>query len=376
MKPVELERFWHDNAIAIRDPFGEAIPQFPMAIGMGYFAMFAELGIPQDMKRLEEDYAFACACAKAYNDRAEAIVGHRLLNEQQYDPTRRFPHVKEVGELFGCRRVWQSESYWLLEAARTPQQLETLLDQVDRMNVADHMLPSEWDEACARIERRHGLRPVLGKHLRGPVTLAMSIYGVENLIFLIMDEPDLAARFRDTILRVVLDYFTICDRISGDQAKPGFSFADDNCAMLTPEMYAFFGQPILKAVFDRFAPNPRDRRFQHSDSDMAHLLPLLAETGLTAVNFGPNLRFSEIRTHMPNAVVIGTLAPFTFMRNNVEQIAAEVRRDMEEAQTTRGLVIGTAGSVNDGTRLTSLRAVMHTVQCDGRLQPLEASTWQ
>ena len=28
----------------------------------------------------------------------------------------------------------------------------------------------------------------------------------------------------------------------------GFGFADDNCALLTPQMYEFFGYPILNAI--------------------------------------------------------------------------------------------------------------------------------
>ena len=62
----------------------------------------------------------------------------------------------------------------------------------------------------------------------------------------------------------------------------------------------------------------------------------------------------------------GTLAPFTFMRNDEDAIIAEVRRDMDEARPTRGLVIETAGSVNDGSLLSSMRTVMWTIQFYGR----------
>jgi uroporphyrinogen decarboxylase len=95
---------------------------------------------------------------------------------------------------------------------------------------------------------------------------------------------------------------------------------------------------------------------------MGHLLAPLASTGLNGANFGPNIRFAAIRAAMPRAVVHGTLAPFTLMRNREDAIVAEVRRDLEEAAATRGLVVTTAGSVNDGTRLTSVRAVMHAIQ--------------
>ena len=85
------------------------------------------------------------------------------------------------------------------------------------------------------------------------------------------------------------------------------------------------------------------------------------------VNFGPKVRFEQIRRHLPRAVVHGTLAPFTFMRNDEAAIIAEVRRDMDEARDTLGLIVDTAGSINDGSLLSSMRLLMWTIQSYGRL---------
>jgi uroporphyrinogen decarboxylase len=372
LAPVDLDRFWADNDAALRDPFSPAILQFPMGIAMGYEAIFSELGHPFNVRRLEEDYAFARSAARAYNDKAERIVGRRLLDETAFDPTRRFPKAKGLEEVFGCRNVWESESWWALPAAGTPKELESLLDRVERLDLEAEMFPPDWEAACRRICEQHGLRPFLKLDLRGPVTLATSVYGVENLVYLLNDAPELALRFRDVIQRTAIAYYRICRRVS-DPARvtPGFSFRDDNCQMLTPDGYEQFGLPILRAVFAEFAPGPDDRRYQHSDSDMGHLLEPLSRAGLNVVNFGPKVRFERIRRHLPRAVVHGTLAPFTFMRNDEAAIIAEVRRDMAEARLTLGLVVDTAGSVNDGSRLSSLRVVMGTIQAYGRLAGLQ-----
>ena len=370
LPPVDLDRFWADNDAAIRTPFCPGIPQFPMGIVMGYEAIFSELGLPFNLRRLEDDYAFARSAARAYNDKAERIVGRRLLDETAFDPSRRFPKVKPLEEIFGCRNVWESESWCALPAASTPQALEKLLERVERLDLQAEMFPPDWEPVCRRIHEQHGLRPFLKLDLRGPVTLATSVYGVENLVYLLTDAPQLALRFRDVIQRTTIEYYRICRRVSDPlRLTAGFSFRDDNCQMLTPGMYEQFGLPILRAVFAEFAPAPDDRRYQHSDSDMGHLLDPLSRAGLNVVNFGPKVRFERIRRHLPRAVVHGTLAPFTFMRNDEAAIIAEVRRDLDEARSTLGLVVDTAGSINDGSLLSSLRVVMWTIQTCGRLQP-------
>jgi uroporphyrinogen decarboxylase len=101
---------------------------------------------------------------------------------------------------------------------------------------------------------------------------------------------------------------------------------------------------------------------------MGHLIPLLADFNLTGCNFGPTVTVQEIRKYMPKTRIDGQLAPFTFMRNNEDAIIAEVKRDCEAAKENdlRGLNLTTAGSINNGSLLTSMRAVMAAIQNYGR----------
>ncbi len=71
---------------------------------------------------------------------------------------------------------------------------------------------------------------------------------------------------------------------------------------------------------------------------------------------------------MPNTRIDGQLAPFTFMNNDEEQIIAEVKRDSEMARENdiRGVNFTTAGSINNGSLLTSMRTVMAAIQNYGR----------
>ena len=101
---------------------------------------------------------------------------------------------------------------------------------------------------------------------------------------------------------------------------------------------------------------------------MGHLLPILARLNLSGCNFGPTLTVREIRRYMPHTRIDGQLAPFTFMKNDEQAIIAEVKRDCEMAKENdlRGVNISTAGSINNGSLLTSMRAVMYAIQQYGR----------
>ncbi len=370
--PVDLERFWEDDAASQGKWFSTDKPQVPLGIRMPATCVWDELGLPMPEgadTEIQNPYDVPLDLRKRYNERAVAIVGRPMLPEDDPPPPdSRFPPVKSITDIFEAPVIHTGGADWVMPAATTPSELEALLDRVEKRDLRAFLFPPNWDAEVRRIYERYGKRPRLGGGIRGPVTAAMSIYGVENLIFLIRDAPSLAARFRDLLADKIIQMTELFYEASGTPDRRGFGFNDDNCAMLNPEMYAFFGQPILRRVFERFAPDPGDTRYQHSDSAMTHLLPLLNEVGVNHGNFGPAVRVQDIRRAMPRCVIHGQLAPWTFARGTDEEIAAEVKRDIEAVAADGGLIIATAGSINPGSRLSGLRAVMSTIQRYGRYQ--------
>ncbi len=372
MLNLDIEQFWKDDKLAHEDNcFSNDAPQAALGVRMSDTCVFAELGetgklwLPLDRERRME-------LNKRYNDKAEKIVGKRFLGEYYPADDEKYPAILSIGEVFGGRNMTHEHSVWLESSINTPEKLEKQLDKVDSMDIRDFILPDNWYSEKKRINEKYGTRPIQVRSVRGPVTLATSIYGVENLIFLILDAPELAERFSKTIARVIIKITETMDEECGftpENAPNGFRFYDDDCNLMTPEMYNLFGYPVLKEVFAYTDRNPdfhKHKRYQHSDSAMTHLLPQLADFNLTGCNFGPTVTVEEIRKHMPNTRIDGQLAPFTLMSNNEEDIIAEVKRDCEMAKDTKGLNIATAGSVNNGSMLTSYRTVMAAIQNYGR----------
>ncbi len=370
MLDLDVEQFWKDEETAHQENcFSKQSKQVALGIRMSDECVFAELGeegspwgyTPPE-RRIELN--------KRYNDKAEKIVGRRLLREEPPQKIS-FPPFKQIGEVFGGTYFFDGNTTWLRGSCSTPKELEAMLDRVDRMDFRSFVLPAGWDQEVKRIYETTGMRPPQFSAIRGPVTLAGSVYGVENLLFLYYDAPELFLRFSQTICRVVLEYVDLFRKEAGcaDSGwQHGFTFSDDDCQLMTPEMYEQFGYPILKKVFAYTAPLPQDNRYQHSDSAMEHLLPTLARLHLTGCNFGPTLTVRNIRRHMPDTRIDGQLAPFTFMNNDEKAIVAEVRRDCEMAKENdaRGLNLSTAGSINNGSLLTSMRTVMAAIQNYGR----------
>jgi len=367
MSDLNLEKFWRDDEIAHKENCFYKGDQVALGIRMSDECVFAELGeegepwgyTPRE-RRIELN--------KRYNDKAEKIVGKRLLREEFAPYDSHFPYVKRIGEVFGSRYIMHYGSEWLQESIEDAEHLEKVLDRVEKMDLRAFMLPENWEAEKKRIYETYGYRPSPVHHVRGPVTLACSLMGTTEFLYFLLDEDELAERFSNTIADVIIKMAEIMDEEAGlsEEETHGFSFADDNCCLLSPELYEKFGYPILKKVFARFSPNPSDKRYQHSDSAMEHLLPILGRVNLNGVNFGPTVLVPEIRKYLPNARIDGCIAPFTFMRNDREELIRETLRDIEDGFKYGGVNISTAGSINNGSSLESMRLIMETIQNNRR----------
>ena len=378
---LDSDQFWKDDELAHKENcFSKEAPQVALGIRMSDECVFAELGEegePWGYTPRERRYELNCR----YNEKAQKIVGRPLLQENKPLPPEKQPKVtipqyRMIGEVFGGEYVFNGQTTWLHGTVKEPEELKKLLASVrvmanDPEAFRKFVLPKDWDERCKAAYELYGQRPSQFKAVRGPVTLATSVFGIEELTYLYYDDEELFSEFFDVIGDVILAYIKLFITESGNTYETfqhRFRFFDDDCYLLTPDMYRASGYPVLKRVFDFACPNPEDFRYQHSDSAMGHLLPLLADFNLTACNFGPTLTVQEIRKHMPHTQIEGQLAPFTFMKNVESDIIAEVKRDCEAAKENdaRGLNLATAGSINNGSLLTSMRCVMAAIQKYGR----------
>jgi len=124
MAPVDLDRFWADQEIARKDPWAEDCPQVPLGVMMGSYCVFDELGVEEDYYRLAHDKEYTLDLHRRYNDKAEQIVGRRLLSEARPgDPEKQYPPVKALHEIFEAENRWHSESYWLMPSAHNEEEL-------------------------------------------------------------------------------------------------------------------------------------------------------------------------------------------------------------------------------------------------------------
>lgn len=133
--------------------------------------------------------------------------------------------------------------------------------------------------------------------------------------------------------------------------------------MLSPQLYREFIMDAEKQLYEKFSPNPRNRRFYHADYHMLHHLDTFQEMGVNEVNIDPYITASQILAKLPEAVVYGQIPPTkVLLYGTLEEVVACARRDIEQAGDGKHLVLSTAGSINPGTSFINLKAICYAVE--------------
>jgi uroporphyrinogen decarboxylase len=358
--PIQLEpkAFWAENDLCRGKPFHTDKPRVPLSLPVDDHWLIQEMGVPSTL-RYYRDAEYRVTVNRQCNDRCEQAIGLRPFHE-----TLQPRPILRIEEVFGSHlKLTEGGTPWLEPAVQSIADLRDLcarLERLDDRGLRDLMF-STGGTITPQPLNPDGSKKIHGAGSRGPATIGTSVCGTMDLMYWLVDCPVEIGRFYELLADVLVRYQRIVAGESNVTFR-GYGWLDDNCCLFSPGLYEQFCYPVLRKVFDEFAPMPEDNRYQHSDSEMRHLLPILSRLNFHGVNFGPTLPAEVIRAAMPRTEIHGQLAPMTLRNGTFDDVMAEVKRDFAVVGADGGLLLTTAGSVSAGTKLERLRELMWAVQ--------------
>jgi uroporphyrinogen decarboxylase len=354
MNLKECQAFWELNQYCENRSFSTNKRHAPLSLA--FDDHFLSGLFPLNIERYHTEAKYRQKIHKEANMIFRKELGRSFLPERELNvrPLR-------IEEIFEARMVYSGSSAWLECDIHSPDDLRRLMDRVRSLKLEDIILPEEWESEVHDYQVLTGYAVHWGTGGRGPATVGTSVMGTMNLCYWIMDEPELMLEFYSLLADIYVQYAAIL-REATHTYDEGWWITDDNSCLFPPEQYELFCAPVLRKLFDNFADSPWVSRFQHSDSAMGHLMPILNDLGINGVNLGPSLHPAEIRAAFPNATIHGQLPPLILRDGSTEDIEKYVIRDFEAAGKEGRMVCTTAGSVDEGTPFENIRAYMSAVE--------------
>jgi len=358
-RDLDVEAFWEENALC--QAFTTDKPCCSLSFSPDDHWVFEFMDIPSTL-RYYRDHAYRNELHKQVNEVTAKYVGQTFFDEDTWEH-----QPKRIENLFRCEFSYKEGSTpWLTPVTDDPDEFARVLDQAERTDLRMWSFPEEYLGEWERCKAEGKPLPRLGTGSRGPATIMTSVIEPTTLLLWLYDYPDLVARFRDVLAEKMVEFNHILREFSGND-QPGWWITDDNCALFSPALYRKYCFPVLEKVLNAMAPGDA-RRYQHSDSAMAHLLDQQYELGIREVNYGPEVDVGLIREKMPDAYIHGQMPPLLLRNGSPEDIRQRVIDDFEKAGATGGLNVTTAGSLAAGTGVGRMRWLMWVVQNECRYQ--------
>lgn len=361
-RDLDPAAFWAENEQCY--DFTPNKPRCPLSFSPDDHWLFEFLEVESTL-RYYQDKAYRDGLHRQANALLLEYVGRAYFDEDTWETA-----PKRIENLFGCEFAYHEGSTpWLMpvvpdESEASARAFAEILDQAECTDIAEWALPADYRAEWERRRQAGKRMPLLGTGSRGPATIMTSVLKPETLFYWSVDRPELLRRFRDILAEKMVELNLVLRAFSGND-QPGWWITDDNSALFNARLYREYCYPVLERVLAELAPPP-SRRYQHSDSAMAHLIPQQYELGIRAVNYGPTVDAGLIREKMPDAWICGQLPPMLLRNGAPEEIRARVIEDFRKAGATGGLEVTTAGSLAAGTGLGRMRWLMKVVQEDCR----------
>jgi len=355
--PLDLNTFWQNNDEAAKQAPGKR-RRIPIAFSVDDHYLIETLVIPSTL-RFYKDFTYRMQEHRRMNDAMEAMLGRRFFAEE----TDEAPEPVRFEVLMGAHwDLREGGTPWLESSVSDEHDLDRIIENAQKLDMRKDAFPEGWSEKRRTYEASSGKRLKLGGGwARGPATMATSILGSTNTCLFMMDQPERMDAFFDVLGRKQLEWHLALMEATDNLHFDGYALADDNCCLFPPRQYERFCAPVLDRLFRTLAPEPAHRRYQHSDSAMGHLMPILRELGVNAVNLGPSIHPLEIRRAMPEAEIHGQLPPMTLRNGSPDEIVSAVRRDLDAVGHDGRMVACTAGSMAGGTPMENLLLYMWAV---------------
>lgn len=359
---LDYKKFWEENEKCF-EPFTTRKPRVPVKLPFDDHFLFEEMKVESTI-RYYHDREYRLEMNRLCNDRMEKAIGMRHFDEKE--EMKVSPNRFEV--IMGARWEYsEGGTPWLESSVEDIDDVKKIIERAEKLDMEKEAFPEEWFAEKERVEKTTGIKLDYGSRgHRGPATMATSILGTENTCIFIMEEPEIMKAFYEVLTDKMIEYHKALLKATDSELKPGYWITDDNCYLFPPNKYEQFCAPFLERVFKEFAPGPEDSRYQHSDSAMGHLMPILNDLGVNNVNFGPTIHPAEIRKAMPKAVIHGQMPPFTLRNGSHDEIIEIVKRDIDAAGADGGLVATTAGSIAAGTSFENIKVFLWAVNEFGR----------
>lgn len=176
----------------------------------------------------------------------------------------------------------------------------------------------------------------------GPFTVGANIRGINQFSMDSLLDPGLVQKILDVVIETQIRFMKAQEKILGSLHH--IFVADDLSAFLSEPMYRDLILPGYQQLFKEF---PETQRWLHNDSTARHVAPAIADSGMVAWQYLPEIEPEDALALTGGKVsLLGGLSPLELQKWSAEETYDNCIKVLESFNGNNKFVLAAGGSVN------------------------------
>ena len=186
----------------------------------------------------------------------------------------------------------------------------------------------------------------------GPFTVGANLRGISDFCADTIAEPDIVNKILDVVVETQIRFMKAQEKILGSLHH--ILVADDLSAFLSEPAYREFILPRYHQMFKEF---PNTQRWLHNDSTARHVAPAIADSGMVAWQYLPEIPPQEaLQLTKGNVTLLGGLSPLELQKWSADETYNNCIKTLKSFEENNRCVLGAGGSINQ-VPLENLKAM-------------------
>lgn len=215
-------------------------------------------------------------------------------------------------------------------------------------------------ETCQILLEQDGGEHFVVGQVSGPTTIASQIFGIENLIYLMVDEPEGFTRLLDFTAQVTQTFAEALFAVGAHGVMINEPSASPN--IFPKEVFQAFIHPLLQAMFTKLKRNYSGVNWLQITGNATAILPSIAELELDLVTIDSPVNLSQALQVLSHKTVCGNLNPILFLKGRRDQMAEALDEDIKQGRKA-GYILGTGCEIPLDADPQNLEDLIRLLRC-------------
>lgn len=291
------------------------------------------------------------------------LTKSEVLASSQLAATTRFQNDFLFSSLDSCVEAEALGSGITFSPNAYPHIKSPLLDnwqQVGNLSIPDPYSAGRMPvilEACQMLLEQDGGEHFVVGQVLGPTTIAAQIFGIENLMYLLIDEPEGFTRILDFTAQVTHTFAKALFAVGAHGVMINEPSASPN--IFPKEVFRAFIHPLLQTIFTELKRNYSGVNWLQISGNTTAILPSIAELELDLITIDSPVNLSLALEVLSPKTVCGNLNPLLFLNGRQDQMAEALDGDLRKAS----YILGTGCEIPLDSDPQNLEHLIRLLRC-------------